>query len=154
MNFRSREPLPAAFNDHSPDLTFIILGPNDSQIRYRTISNPHFSPVEDIGISIICYPADHATGIRTVIWFCQAKTPDQFTSPQLWEIFFPKFFRRVFINRKHDQRPLNRSHRPDSGITPFELLHNDTIGDLIHTPTPIFHGQTWPKSANLRQSLK
>src|SRR5713226_9076507 len=85
-----------------------ILGacPDDGDICYAAISNPHLGTIQDISIAISSRRGTHTAGVAARIRLGQAKTPYYFTLSHLWQPPLLLFFRAKSGDGKHGERAL------------------------------------------------
>src|SRR5712691_8746758 len=85
--------------------------PDDGDIRYAAIGNPHLGTIQNIAVAISSRRGTHTAGVATGIRLGQAKTPYYFTLSHLWQPPLLLFFRTKSGDGKHGERALNRDER-------------------------------------------
>src|SRR5699024_12081270 len=88
---------------------------------------------------------DHSGRIGAKIRLSKAKASQPFSRGKFRQIFFLLGIRAKAVNWEHDQGTLYGGCRAHARIPSFNFLHHEAIGNIIKSPTPIFHWYSWAK---------
>src|SRR5205823_12527265 len=83
-------------------------GPDDCQVRYATVGDPHLRTIQDVRIPVAACTGSHAGWIAPGIRLRQPKTPNHFAPCHARQPTLLLFFRTKGRNWKHGKRTLYR----------------------------------------------
>ena len=118
----------AAFNQKAADA---VVGsrPDDRDVSYRTVGDPRLFAVENPVGSISNGPCSHPGRVGPEVGFGQTETADRPPLPEIGDPAFLLFEAAPLEDRVHDERGLHRNEGAETGISPFELAVDESVGD-------------------------
>ena len=118
-----REPRKAAFENETADLVVMAFrsGPDDKDIRDRRVGDPCLFAIQHVSAVDFPRPCRHARRVRTVVRFSQPETADQLAARETRQVGIALSFRAVGVDRKHDERRLDREETIDNRCRPVRL---------------------------------
>ena len=93
----------------------------------------HLLPFRYIMIAVALGAGLHAARIRTVPMFGQRETADAFARDQARQPAFVLLGRAERMDRMNGKRPLHRRQRTQTGIGPFQFLHDQAVGSVTQS---------------------
>src|SRR5450755_3461670 len=115
--------------DQETTHTLISTRPDDGDIRYASIGNPHLRPIEDIAIPIAARICSHAGGIAAGIGFGQSEAADSLATRHTWEPVLLLLLSSIGVDWEHDQRSLHGDKRTQAAIASLQFLTGQTVAD-------------------------
>src|SRR5450755_1553338 len=123
--------------DQETTHTLISTRPDDGDIRYASIGNPHLRPIQDIAIPIAARICSHAGVIAAGIWFCHSEASDSLTKRHTWEPVLFLLLSPIGVDWKHDQRSLHGDKRTQATIASLQFLAGQAIADRAQPCTAV-----------------
>ena len=125
-----REPgVPAL--DEKPTDHAVQLGPDDRDVRDRPVRNPGFRSVQHEAVPVFSRRGPHARRVGAEVRLRQTEASDRRGGRELRDPAVLLFGRAEGVDRVHHERGLHRDERAQAGISALELLHDQTVGDVV-----------------------
>src|SRR5262249_39963368 len=109
----------------------VFLGPHHRDVGDRSVRDPELRAVEDIAVAQASGPRLHGAGIRAVIGFGEAEAAHLLAARHRRKPLLLLRVRAVAVDRVHHEPALYRRRRAKPGVTPLELLHDESVGDVV-----------------------
>ncbi len=127
------------------------LGPDDRHLRSRAVRDPHLRAVQHkAAVGLLAGRRDHAAGIRTIVRLREPEAPHDRARRHPGQIPLLLLVAPEREDRVHDERPLDGCERAHAGVAAFELLHDESIGDVAQARAPVLLRQIGAKQSELR----
>ena len=114
------------------DAWLFELRPDHRDVRNAARGNPHLLAVQNVVVAIFAGARSHAPGVGAEVGLRQTEAAQFFSRGHLRQ---PKVLLLVGtkgINRIHHKRGLYADEAADAGISSFELLHQQSIFNVVH----------------------
>ena len=149
---RRAEPFHAALHDDAVDSTFLVLRPHHRQLRERCIRDPHLGAVEDDVVSVFLVGGGHATWVRPVVRLRQPEASHPLAGREFGQELLLLFLRSVLPNGVHHERALDRGGGTQTAVATLQLLHDQSVRDLVKASAAVLLRDVWPKRPDFPQS--
>src|ERR1043165_6928545 len=119
------ESLCASFNDKPANfiVVFVGLGPNDRNVRHRSIGDPRFRSIQQPAIGHSLGSSQHSRWIRAMIWLSKPKASDDLAGRHLRQPFALLVLAAELEYWIHTESPLDGGKASDPGVSRLQLLH-------------------------------
>ncbi len=116
-------------DDETADDT-VELRPDDGQIGYGAVGDPHLGAVEQVVVPLVLGSSDHVAGIGAVVWLREAEAADPFASVHLGQVVVLLLLAAEVPYRVHSERALHAGERAHAAVASLELLADQAVCDV------------------------
>jgi hypothetical protein len=113
-----------------------------SAIGDRRIGDPHLGAVETVPIRFFHGLRHHAARVGAVIRFGETETSHELSGCQLGQVFSPRVFAAIGVDRMHDERGLHAHRGAIAGVDALDLARQEPVADIAESGTAILFRQS------------